>query len=158
MRFRNGVPPAERGGNLVEAYARLLEHPDPAVREQAATDWCAWEDAVVAMAPDAPPNARYADPRFRMAFARIVTHYFRHNAWLEDGQLLRDAGRLAGIPGVLIHGRLDVSSPLETDWQLAQAWPRSELVIAERSGHSSAEPGMVEAIVVATDGFAGRAG
>ena len=154
-RFREGVPPAERDGNLVEAYARLLEHPDPAVREAAAAGWCAWEDAVVATNPDAGPNPRYADPRFRIAFARIVTHYFRHNAWLEDGQLLRDAARLTGIPGVLIHGRLDISSPIETAWELARAWPGSELVIVERSGHSSAEPGMVEAIVAATDRFAG---
>lgn len=153
-RFRDGVPSAERDGNVVEAYARLLEHADPAVREQAAASWCAWEDAVVATNPAAGPNPRYADPRFRMAFARIVTHYFRHNAWLEDGQLLRDADRLSGIPGVLIHGRLDISSPLETAWQLAQAWVDSELVIVERSGHSSAEPGMAEAIVAATDRFA----
>ena len=153
-RFREGVPPAERDGDLVEAYARLLDHPDPAVREAAAASWCAWEDAVVATNPEAGPNPRYADARFRMAFARIVTHYFRHNAWLEDGQLLREAGRLSGIPGVLIHGRLDISSPLSTAWELAQAWPGSELVIVERSGHSSAGPGMAEAIVAATDGFA----
>ncbi len=153
-RFRDGVPPAERDGNLVEAYARLLEHPDPTVRDTAAAGWCAWEDAVVATNPDAGPNPRYADARFRMAFARIVTHYCRHNAGLEDGQLLRDAGRLSRIPGVLIHGRLDISSPLSTAWELVQAWPGSELVIVERSGHSSAGPGMVEAIVAATDGFA----
>lgn len=154
-RFRDGVPPAERDGDLVEAYARLLEHHDPAIREKAAADWCAWEDAVVATNPGGAPNPRYADPRFRMAFARIVTHYFRHNAWLEDGQLLREAGRLSGIPGVLIHGRLDISSPLSTAWRLAQAWPGSELVIVEHSGHSSAEPGMAGAIVAATDRFAG---
>lgn len=154
-RFREGVPAAERGGDLVEAYARLLEHPDPAVREAAAASWCAWEDAVVATSPEAAPNPRYADARFRMAFARIVTHYFRHRAWLDDGQLLREAGRLAGIPGVLIPGRLDISSPLETAWQLARSWPGSELVIVERSGHSSAEPAMAEAIVAATDRFAG---
>ena len=154
-RFREGVPPAERDGDLVEAYARLLDHPDPAVREAAAASWCAWEDAVVATNPEAGPNPRYADARFRMAFARIVTHYFRHNAWLEDGQLLREAGRLSGIPGVLIHGRLDISSPLSTAWELAQAWPGSELVIVERSGHSSARPGMAEAIDAPTDRFAG---
>jgi proline iminopeptidase len=153
-RFRDGVPPAERDGNLVEAYARLLEHPDPTVCETAAAGWCAWEDAVVATDPEAGPNPRYADARFRMAFARIVTHYFRHNAWLEDGQLLRDAGRLSGIPGVLIHGRLDISSPLSTAWELVQAWPGSDLVVVERSGHSSAGHGMAEAMVAATDGFA----
>jgi len=150
--LRSGVQPAERTGNLVEAYARLLADPDLAVREQAARDWCDWEDAVVA----AGPNPRYQDPRFRMAFARIVTHYFRHGAWLDDGQLLREAHRLDGIPARLIHGRLDFTSPLQTAWDLAQAWPAAELVVVEGAGHSAS--GMTSAIIAATDGFrpAGR--
>jgi proline iminopeptidase len=151
-RFRDGVPPAERAENLVEAYARLLEHPDAAVREKAARDWCDWEDAVVALDPKAGPNPRYADSRFRMAFARIVTHYFRHKAWLEDGQLLRDAGKLAGIPAALIHGRMDLGGPLQGAWELWKAWPGSELIIVN-SGHSASDPGMPEAIVAATNRF-----
>ncbi len=151
-RFRDGVPPSERNGNLVEAYAHLLEHPDAAVREKAARDWCDWEDAVVALDPKAGPNPRYSDSRFRMAFARIVTHYFRHKAWLEDGQLLRDAGKLAGIPAALIHGRMDLGGPLQGAWELWKAWPGSELIIVN-SGHSASDPGMPEAIVAATNRF-----
>ena len=90
-----------------------------------------------------------------MCFARLVTHYWRHAAWLEEGELLRGAHRLAGIPGVLIHGRLDVSSPLEVPWQLARSWPGSELVIAEQSGHGGSAD-MTELIVSATDRFASR--
>src|SRR5690606_4536939 len=101
--FRGEVPEGERDGDLVEAYARLLDSPDADARERAARAWCEWEDTIVKRSASDPPNPRYADERFRMAFARIVTHYFRHRAWLEDGQLIRDAGRLAGIPGVLIH-------------------------------------------------------
>jgi proline iminopeptidase len=89
-----------------------------------------------------------------MAFACIVTHYFRHNAWLEDGILLRNAGALAGIPGVMVHGRLDLSAPLVTAWELAQAWPDGELVIVNSAGHSSGDPGMSEAVIAATDRFA----
>jgi proline iminopeptidase len=128
-RFRAGVPERARAGSLVDAYYELLQHPDVAVREQAARDWCEWEDAIVSIVPDAPPNPRYDDPRFRMAFARIVTHYFHHLAWLEDGALLRDAHLLGDIPGVLIHGRLDLGGPLLTAWELARAWPASELVV-----------------------------
>jgi proline iminopeptidase len=152
-RFRDGVPAAERDGNLVDAYYRLLQDPAPAVRERAARDWCAWEDAVVAIHPDAPPHPRYEDARFRMAFARLVTHYFHHHAWLEDGVLLSNAHRLRGIPGVLIHGRLDIGGPLVTAWQLAKAWPDARLVVLD-AGHSSADPGMSEAVVDATDRFA----
>jgi len=152
QRFRHGVPPAERDGDLVAAYHRLLGHPDPAVREKAARDWCDWEDALVSMEPGHEPNPRYEDPRFRMAFARIVTHYFHHNAWLEDGILLRDAHRMAGIPGVLIHGRLDLGSPVATAWALVEAWPGADLELVG-TGHTGGE-GMTDRLVAATDRFA----
>ncbi len=93
-----------------------------------------------------------------MCFARLVTHYWRHVGFLEDGVLLREAGKLAGIPGVLVHGRLDVSSPLDVAWELSQAWPDSELVVVEEAGHGSGHPGMTEALVSATDRFATRSG
>jgi proline iminopeptidase len=151
-RFRGGVPAADGDGDLVAAYHRLLhEDPDPAVREQAARDWCDWEDAASPL-PAGAPNPRYADPAFRMTFARIVTHYFHHRAWLGDDQLLEGASRLAGIPGVLVHGRHDVGGPLETAEALAAAWPSSELVVVD-TGHTGGAA-MTEAVVEATDRFA----
>ena len=145
-RFRDGVPPADRDGDLAEAYSRLLEGPDPAVRERAARDWCRWEDTHIAVRPD----PAYQDPVYRLAFARLVTHYWRHAAFLEDGALLAGAGRLAGVPGVLVHGPLDVA------WELAMAWPDAELVVLDEAGHSAGDPGMTEAVVAATDRFARR--
>ncbi len=153
-RFRAGAAAAGPGGDLVAAYRRLLADPDPAVREQAARDWCAWEDAVVSLEEGWRPQARYADPRFRMAFARIVTHYFHHRAWLEDGALLRGAGRLSGIPGVLVHGRLDLGGPPVTAWELAQAWPDAELHLVG-AGHTGGTD-MDRHLIAATDRFAGR--
>jgi proline iminopeptidase len=131
-----------------------MEHPDPAVREKAARDWCAWEDAVVSLEPKGKPNP-YGDrpAAARLAFVRICTHYFSHGAWLEEGALLRDAGRLAGIPGVLVHGRLDLSGPLDTAWQLARAWPGAELIVVDDSGHTGSDA-MGEAISRALDRFA----
>ena len=154
-RFRDGVPPAERDGDLATAYARLLADPDSAVREKAARDWCSYEDAIVMLHADDEPDPRYDDPRFRMAWARIVTHYFSHRAWLDDGALLGHADRLAGIPGVMVHGRLDLTSPLRAAWELARAWPDSELVIVDDAGHLAVEPGITERLVEATDRFAG---
>jgi proline iminopeptidase len=156
VRFRNGVPEDERDSDLVEAYARLLFHPDSKIRAKAASDWHDWEFAQVLVDADAVPSARWLDPTFQMARARIVTHYFRHNAWLEKGILLREAHRLAGIPGILIHGRLDLGAPLVTAWELAQAWPASELVIVKGAGHSTSDPGMDEAIIAAIDRFGQR--
>jgi proline iminopeptidase len=155
-RFRAGVPPAERDGDLVAAYYRLLQDPDPAIHMRAAKDWCTWESALVSVDPEATPEPRRLQPAFQLTFARIVTHYFHHNAWLEEGVLLRHASALAHIPGILIHGRLDLASPLVTAWELAQAWPNSELVIVSGAGHASTDPGMSEALIAATDRFATR--
>jgi len=155
-RFRAGAPADDRDGDLVEAYYKLLRDPDPVVRAKAAQDWCAWESVLVSVHPDATPEPRRSQLAFQMAFARIVTHYFRHNAWLEDGILLRNAGALTGIPGVMVHGRLDLGGPLVTAWELAEAWPDSELVVVNGAGHSSGDPGMSEAVIAATNRFAAR--
>jgi proline iminopeptidase len=139
-RFRAGVPEAGRDGDLVAAYARLMEDPDPQVRAQAANAWSAWEDAVVSLEPNGKPNAYSDRPSAALlAFVRICAHYFAHGAWLEECALLRDAGRLAGVPGVLIHGRLDLSCPVDTAWELARAWPDAELVVLNDSGHQASD-------------------
>jgi proline iminopeptidase len=101
-------------------------------------------------------HRRYARPEFRLCFARLVTHYWRHAAWLEDGVLLREIGRLANIPGVMVHGRLDFGSPLETAWKLHRAWPASGLVVVDEAGHDGRDPGLTEALVGALDRFARR--
>jgi proline iminopeptidase len=146
-RFRQGVPEAGRDGSLVEAYHRRLMHPDAAIHSQAASDWCAWEHAIVALEPGQPPHARFESPAFRLCFARLVTHYWCHAGWLADGELLAGMPSLAGIPGILVHGRLDLGSPLQTAWQLAQAWPGSELVVVATAGHSTGDLGMADALV-----------
>ncbi|MEU0539967.1 prolyl aminopeptidase [Nocardia sp. NPDC005978] len=153
-RFRLGGSTEYRDGDLVEGYRQLMEHPAPAVREQAAREWCAWEDAVIAHETLGAPG-QYSAPadREQLAFVRICSHYFAHAGWLDDGQLLREAHRLAGIPGVLIHGRLDLSAPVRTAWELARAWPEAELRIIEDSGHTGS-PAMAESIFDAVARFA----
>jgi len=153
-RLRAGVPAPDRDGDLIAAYARLLFDADPDVQQRAACSWCDWEAALVSVESAGRPDPRYDDACFRLGFARLVTHYFRHAAWLADDQLLADAHRLAGIPGVLIHGQLDIAAPLRTAWQLAQVWPGSELVILPAAGHTSADLG--DRVVAATDTCAHR--
>lgn len=138
-RFVGGVPDTLRHLPVVDAYAALLFDPDPAVRERAAREWCTWEDAHVSLGPGHRPNPRYQDPDFRLRFARLVTHYWSHVGFLEDNQLLRDAGSLNGSPGVLIHGRYDVSGPLETAWRLSQAWATSRLRVIDDAGHGGSD-------------------
>jgi proline iminopeptidase len=136
-RFRDAVPVAARDGSLVEAYSRLLNQPDPAVRHQAALDWCHWEDSHVNLGPKPRPRLVNADPDFRMCFARLVTHYWRHAAWRGPTELLDNVARIAHIPAVLVHGRLDVSGPPDIAWHLHQALPTSRLHIVAGMGHES---------------------
>jgi proline iminopeptidase len=153
-RFRSGVPEHERAADLVDAYRRLMESPDPVVRDGAAAAWCRWEDAAIGHEVMGRPGQYSAKTGVaRDEFVRICTHYFAHRAWLDDGQILRDAHRLHGIPGVLLHGRLDLASPLSSAWQLAKAWPDATLTVMEDTGHTGS-PGMRTEISRALTGFA----
>jgi proline iminopeptidase len=151
-RFRAGAPDPD--GDLLAGYARLLADPDPRVRARAAEDWHAWEDATISLEPNGKPNS-YSDrpPAELLSRARICAHYFANGAWLPEGALLREAHRLAGIPGVLIHGRLDLGSPLDTAWELARGWPDAELAVVEDSGHTGSDT-MTAHKVGALDRFA----
>ncbi|SED23821.1 proline iminopeptidase [Streptomyces sp. 3213] len=157
-RFVGELPVGERDGNLAAAYNRLIESPDRAVRERAARAWTDWETAII----PAPPRSeeRYDDPEFRMCFARTVTHYFGNDHFLgegnDEGVVLRDAHLLKGIPGTLVQGSLDFGNLLGIVWRLQQAWPESELVIVDEAGHDLSVPGVVEALVAATDKYARR--
>lgn len=145
-RFAAAVPGRLRHLPLVDAYATLLFDPDPAVRDRAAREWCNWEDAHISLTPGHQPSPIFEDPEFRLRFARLVTHYWRHAAFLGEDQLLRDAAILNGIPGVLIHGRYDVSGPLETAWRLSQTWTTSRLHVLDDAGHGGESlPGVVVA-------------
>jgi proline iminopeptidase len=131
----------------------LLRNPDPTIHLKAARDWHEWESANILVDPRATLSDRWADPRFLIARARIITHYFHHRGWLEDGQILRDIDRLAGIPSTMIQGRLDLEAPLGTAWELSRAWPAARLVIVPNAAHSPGASEMAAAIVEATDTF-----
>lgn len=97
------------------------------------------------------PVPRFQDPAFALGFARIVTHFWRHGSWLEEGVVLAEASRLAGIPAVLVQGNLDLGNLIGTPWKLAAAWPDSELVLVNAGHHATGALGA--AIVWATDRF-----
>jgi proline iminopeptidase len=139
-RFRDYIPVEERGEgvfDLINAYGRTMTDPDPQVRARTAQEWVAWEDAIVSLEPNGKRDnysARVDEARF--AFVRLCAHYFGHASFLEGEELIENAGRLAGIPAVLVHGRHDLGGPVGTAWAVAKAWPGAELVIVEDSGHT----------------------
>ena len=153
------VPPAERRfGNYIAAYARMLADPDPAIHGPAAVAWSTWEASTITLLPRPDVIATFAEPSYALAFARIENHYFVHDGWFEPGQLLRDAGRLADIPTVIVQGRYDLCTPATTAWELHEALPSAEFVLVDDAGHSFDEPGILDALITATDRFAGSAG
>jgi proline iminopeptidase len=151
--YLEAIPAAERG-DLIDAYHRRLTSDDEATRLAAARAWSVWEASTSLLLPDAAFVDAHRDPHFALSFARIESHYFVNGGFFEvEDQLLRDAPRLAGIPGVIVHGRYDVVCPMQNAWELHKAWPGSVLRISPGAGHSAFEPENQAALVEATDGF-----
>lgn len=152
-RFVAPIAPEERG-DLVAAYRRILTGTDRAAQLAAARAWSVWEGETIRLLPDPDLSATHDADDFALAFARIENHYFTHGGWLEEGQLLREAGRLRDVPGVIVQGRYDMACPAETAWALHRAWPQARFEMIEGAGHAYNEPGILDALIRATDGFA----
>lgn len=153
--YRDFIPEAERN-DLAAAYAKRLFSDDPAVNLPAAKAWSIWEGSSSKLLPDDAFTSGYGQDATTLAFARIECHYFLHKGWLEtEDQLLRDAPKLKGIPGVIVQSRYDIVCPAQNAWDLHSAWPGSELMIVPDAGHSATEPGVSKALVAATDRYAG---
>jgi proline iminopeptidase len=148
------IPVGERD-DLLAAYHRRLIGQDQAVRLEAARAWSLWEGRTATLLPNADVQAFFADPRVALSLARIECHYFVNRAFLEPNQLLRDVGRLAEIPGVIVQGRYDAICPPRSAWELHCAWPGSDLRIVHDAGHAAFEPGIRSELIAATDRFAG---
>jgi proline iminopeptidase len=155
QRFRAVAPAATSSQELFAGYSSAMADPDPLVRIEAARAWARWEDTVLSLEPVLRPFSFGGDDEDGLtAMARICAHYAEHGAFLDEGALIRDAGLLAGIPGVLIHGRMDLSCPARTAWELAQAWPGARLLIDDKSGHKGSDT-KNQWMVQALDAFAG---
>ncbi len=153
--FLSVIPLAERD-DLIAAYHRRLTGTDEIARMAAAKAWATWEAQAATLAPNPALISQFSQPANALALARIECHYFMHKAYLSDNQLLRDAHRLQGIPGIIIHGRYDLICPLENAYDLHQAWPTAELRIIPGAGHAATEPGILQALLAATTDFAQR--
>jgi proline iminopeptidase len=152
------IPEAERG-DMIKAYYRRLTSALPEEQLRAARAWSKWEGATLSLLPDPNRVAEFGGDRFALAFARIECHYFANGGFFErDDWLLAQAGRLKDIPGVIIQGRYDVVTPMETAWALHKEWPEAEFIVVPDAGHTATEPGLADALIRTTDRFAHASG
>ena len=151
--FLAPIPEAERS-DMAAAYHRRLTDPDPVVRMAAAKAWSGWEAETVTLLPNKQVVDTHTSDEFAIAIARIENHYMVNRGWLEEGQILRDAHRLGGIPAAIVQGRYDCCTPPAAAWALHRAWPEAVLHIVPDGGHMFNEPGILDGLVRATDAFA----
>ncbi len=151
------IPPEERG-DLRTAFRKRLVGDDPVAQIEAAKAWSLWEGRTISLLPDRSTSAGFEDGHFALAFARIENHYFIHGGWLEDGQLIANAGRLRDIPGTIVQGRYDMACPVRTAFDLHQAWPEADFRLVEGAGHAFNEPGVLHELIAATDRYCGKNG
>lgn len=151
--FERLIPEDERG-DMIGAYHRRLIHPDPAVHMPAGEAWSVWEGSTLSLIEDSARVRAFANPDYALAFARIESHYFVNGGFfVEDGALLKQAHKLVGLSGVIVHGRYDVVTPLRSAWDLKAAWPGAELRIVPDAGHAMTEPGIIHELIRATQDF-----
>jgi proline iminopeptidase len=151
--FIKPIPEDERG-NLVKAYYKRLSGSDELARMACAKAWSIWEGRLSTLQPKKTVISHFSDPFTAVSLARIECHYFSNESFLAPNQILDNVAAIADIPGVIVHGRYDVVCPLKSAWELHRAWPKSELKIIQDAGHSATEPGIVDALVRATNQFA----
>ncbi|HEV2364680.1 MAG TPA: prolyl aminopeptidase [Caulobacteraceae bacterium] len=148
--FRDHLPPEERD-DLRSNYVRRVLDPDPAVHGPAALAWLRYEAQTLDVWPDDAFIAGYEANEAVIGAARVFAHYDRHDFFLTESELLEGARRLGAVPGILINGRFDMCTPPRAAWELHQAWPGSEFIVAPAAGHRWTDEILAHEVVRALD-------
>lgn len=151
------IPEAERG-DMVSAYYRQLTSEDELTRLRAARAWSLWEGRTVSLLPCKEVEQVFGDAHFALSIARIECHYFMHDGFLDENQIVNNVGMLKDIPGIIVHGRYDIVCPLDQALALHAAWSQAELQVIPNAGHAASEPGIIDALVSATRDMARKLG
>lgn len=146
--------PAEERSDIIGAYHRRLTGPNELAKMAAAKAWATWEGRCSTLKAHHELVNGFNAPHSALALARLETHYFLNDAFIEPNQILDKASRLSGLPGIIVHGRYDMVCPLDNALALHRAWPESDLQIIRDAGHSSREPAIVDALVKAAHAMA----
>ena len=151
--FAATIPPEEQG-DLMQAYYKRLTGSNELAKMAAAKAWSTWEGRCATLRPNPDVVHVFSEPHMALSLARIEAHYFVNKAFIEPDQIIKNAAKLTGIPGIIIHGRYDIVCPLDNATALHEVWPDAELHIIRDAGHSSHEPSIADALVKATNEIA----
>lgn len=151
-RFVAEIPEAERG-DLLQAFGRRLFGDDPSASLRAARAWGRYEGSCLHLLPHPEVADQFGSDTVALGVGRLEAHYFLHDSFLTDDQLIRNVGRIAHLPAVIIQGRYDVVCPALSAWRLHEAWPQASFQMIEDAGHAAFEPGIARALVAATERF-----
>ncbi len=147
--------PVEERGDLMQAFYRRLTSSDPAIRKRAASAWSGWEGAALKLIFDPSLFLQFTEDTHADALARVECHYFVNQCFFKtENWLIEQVDRIRKIPGVIIHGRYDMICPMESAWELHKAWPEADLEVIKDAGHAASEPGIMDALIRATDRLA----
>ncbi|MBX9766487.1 MAG: prolyl aminopeptidase [Bdellovibrionales bacterium] len=147
------IPENERK-DMVTAYYKRLTSSDAAIQKDAARRWAMWEGKTIHLIPEEETIQNFGSDQVSVSLARIECHYFVNHGFMEsDGWLLKNVSKIRHIPTVIVHGRYDVVCAMKNAWDLKKAWPEAKLEIIPDAGHAASEPGIVDALVRATEEF-----
>lgn len=150
------IPESERG-DMIAAYYKRLTGDDKAEQLRAAKAWSLWEGGAVSLFPSEERMQSFSSDAFALAFARIECHYFQNGGFFErDDQIIANLDQVRHIPAVIVQGRYDIVTPMQTAWEMHRAWPEADLQIIQDAGHAASETGIIDALIRATNKFARR--
>jgi proline iminopeptidase len=152
-RFVAAIAAGERHDMIAAYYERLTSN-NRKTRLEAARAWSVWEGSTLSLLPNPEREARFGEDDYALAFARIECHYFVNAGFFEyDGQLIAEIGKCRHVPAVIVQGRYDMVTPVQTAWDLHIAWPEADFRLVPDTGHTATDPGNVHELISATDRF-----
>lgn len=151
--FIEPIPESKRS-NMVNAYYELLTGGNELGKMNAAKHWSLWEGKCATLRPSTNVMDTFCNTHFALSLARIEAHFFYHAAFIDENQILNNMDKIKHIPSTIVHGRYDMVCPLDNAFDLHQLWPEAELQIIREGGHASREPGILDALIQATDALA----
>ena len=144
----------DKRDNLMSSYHEIFKSDNKEKRLKAAIAWSKWEAATSSLAYKPSLIEEFSNPEFALAFALIENHYFVNKGWFKtENQIIENIDIIRSIPAVIVQGRYDVVCPMKTAWELSEAWPEAELIVAPASGHTAFEKEITHALISATDKF-----